>query len=224
MMLVCKTWNNAGGRPSLWSWVKITSWPQLRLKRLQGARELTIKSRELKTKGCWQKLLRAIHQHPSIKKINFGALWLTTETELLAHVLAKIEEIKVNSKDGTKYVLDTVLQRSNNLKRLVVWDFDHVDPAHLATALNKIEVLDVRLSSEQANLLFKTMKDDGTSIRSLSLEFFDPLSELEPKYLFAAFEKFELAEFWECGTYQDVPDVPRDVMTTFSNLWRLQQI
>ena len=53
------------------------------------------------------------------------------------------------------------------------------------------------------------MKDDGTSIRSLSLEFFDPLSELEPKYLFAAFEKFEAVEFWDCE------DAPRDVMTTF---------
>ena len=145
VMLVCKTWNNAGGRPSLWSWVKITSWPQLRLKRLQGARELTIKGN---SKGSWHTLLRAIHQHPSIKKINFGAFWLTTETELLAHVLAKIEEIKVNSKDGTKYVLDTVLQRPNNLKRLVVWDFDHVDPAHLATALNKIEVLKMRLGKQ----------------------------------------------------------------------------
>ena len=53
------------------------------------------------------------------------------------------------------------------------------------------------------------MKDDGTSIRSLPLEFFDPLSELEPKYLFAAFEKFEAVEFWDCE------DAPRDVMTTF---------
>ena len=145
VMLVCKTWNNAGGRPSLWSWVKITSWSQLRLKRLQGARELTIKENP---KGSWHKLLRAIHQHPSIKKINFGALWLTTETELLARVFAKIEEIEVNSKDGTKYVLYTILQRPNNLKRLVVWDFDHVDPAHLATALNKIEVLKMRLGKQ----------------------------------------------------------------------------
>ena len=145
VMLVCKTWNNAGGRPSLWSWVKITSWPQLRLKRLQGARELTINENP---KGSWHKLLRAIHQHPSIKKINFSVFWLTTETELLAQVLSKIEEIKVNSKDGTKYVLDTVLQRPNNLKRLVVWDFDHVDPAHLATALNKIEVLKMRLGKQ----------------------------------------------------------------------------
>ena len=145
VMLVCKTWNNAGGRPSLWSWVKITSWPQLRLKRLQGARELTINENP---KGSWHKLLRAIHQHPSIKKINFGYCWLTTETELLAKVFAKIEEIEVNSKDGTTYVLDTILQRPNNLKKLVVRDFHHVDPVHLATALNKIEVLKMRLGKQ----------------------------------------------------------------------------
>ena len=155
VMLVCKTWNNAGGRPSLWSWVKITSSSQLRLKRLQGARELTIKGN---SKGSWHTLLRAIHQHPSIKKINFGSCWLFTETELLTKG-AKIEEIEVNSNGGTKYVLDTILQRPNNLKKLVVWNFHHVDLVHLATALNKIEVLEVRLSSEQANLLFMTMKD-----------------------------------------------------------------
>ena len=154
VMLVCKTWNNAGGRPSLWSWVKITSWPQLRLKRLQGARELTIK---WNPKLSWHKLLRAIHQHPSIKKINFGSCWLFTETELLTKV-AKIEEIEVNSNGGTKYVLDTILQRPNNLKKLVLSPSRHVDPdVHLA--FNKI-VLEVRLTSEQANLLFETMKDD----------------------------------------------------------------
>ena len=145
VMLVCKTWNNAGGRPSLWSWVKITSWPQLRLKRLQGARELTIKGN---SKGSWHELLRAIHQHPFIKKINFGPLWLFTETELLAKVFAKIEEIEVNSKDGTTYVLDTILQRPNNLKKLVLSPSRYVDPVHLATALNKIEVLKMRLGKQ----------------------------------------------------------------------------
>ena len=42
VMLICKTWYNAADTPALWSWVGIRFKDQLRLKRLQGAQEISV--------------------------------------------------------------------------------------------------------------------------------------------------------------------------------------
>ena len=42
VMLVCKSWRDVGERPALWSRIAVKTLSQLRLKRLQGAREIII--------------------------------------------------------------------------------------------------------------------------------------------------------------------------------------
>ena len=213
VMLVCKTWNEvAEASPVLWYWVKIRSLCQLKMKRIQGAREIHLPSfscqlTEGSPKGIWHKLLQAILQHPGLKKFTWSP-WLSNkrdikltaaEVDLLTQVFAKMEEITINYSYGyhddvTRYVIDAVLQGANNLKKLVLnelkWN-KSVDMVLLVTTLNKIEVLEVGLNEEQANLLFKLMKD-GTSIKSLSLSERLKFSKLEPKLLFGAFDKLKV--------------------------------
>ena len=52
VMLVCKSWENAAGRPPFWSWVKLRFRSQLGLKRLQGAREIAIRKPPKGTSYC----------------------------------------------------------------------------------------------------------------------------------------------------------------------------
>ena len=197
VMLVCKTWNNTGGLPALWSWVKVKLNAQsednfleiINLKRLQCARELEIDIAP-------PKLLRAVLQHPGLKKITAGYIedW-EVEPDLIAQVFAKMEEIKIYCRavgSMTSIMIDTVLQRPNNIKKLY-WTgrLRDGDPVLLANALNKIEVLEVYLNEEEANLLFKMMQGK-TAIRSLS--FIGPLrlSKLEPTNLVRALDKIEV--------------------------------
>ena len=59
---------------------------------------------------------------------------------------------------------------------------------------NKIQVLKLGLGGigeEQANLLFKKMMEEGTSITSLSLRGYHTLSQLQPKYFFGVFDKLK---------------------------------
>ena len=209
VMLVCKTWNNvAEASPSLWSWVKIRNLSQLSLKRLQGAPEIAI---EGFPKGPWRELLQAVLQRPGLKKLSWGlesrfacdTPLAAAEADLLTQFFSKMEEIEIWSEEksglesgqvATRYMVDSVLQRSSNLKRLSLRDakwHKSVNPVRLASALNKIEALVVGLSEEQANLLFKTMKD-GTSIKSLCLSKHLTLSKLEPTHLFSAFDKLRV--------------------------------
>jgi len=173
VMLVCKTWNNTGTSPALWSWVKVKLNAQsednfleiINLKRLQCARELEIEI-------IPPKLLRAVLQHPGLKKITLNGVtedW-EVEPDFIAQVFAKMDEIGICSRaveNMTSIMIDTVLQRPNNLKKLY-WTggvgVPHCDPVLLANALNKIEVLEVYLNEEEANLLFKMMQGE-TSVR-----------------------------------------------------------
>ena len=217
-MLVCKSWKNAAGRPAFWSWVKLRCRSQLSLKRLQGAREIAIND---PPKGSWHKLCQAILQHPGLKKIILDSSHFKPEelkqADLLSQVFAKMEDIEIRGWYAARCVVDCVLKGQNNLKRLVLnrtygEDPYGEDPVLLATALNKIEVLDVELTEEQANLLFKTMKDE-TSIKSLYLRNDLALSKLEPTHFFGAFDKLDVLNLDD--EYGDNVPFQLDVITTF---------
>ena len=202
--LICKNWNEAAERPTLWSWVKIRvgdllirSLSQLRLKRLDGVREIVVKDPPLYDWDSRQPLLQAILEHPGLRKIRLAAeAFPNAEAGLITQVFAKMEEVELSrDKWGniTKHLVDAVLRGRNNLKKLVLTETILESPDHtsLVTALNKIEVLEVRLTEEQANLLFEMM-EAGTAIKSLSLLNHLKLSELKPRYLFAVFDKLEV--------------------------------
>ena len=202
--LICKNWNEAAERPTLWSWVKIRvgdlltrSLSQLRLKRLDRVREIVVKDPPLYDWDSRQPLLQAILEHPGLRKIRLAAeAFPNAEAGLITQVFAKMEEVELSGdKWGniTKHLVDAVLRGRNNLKRLVLTETILESPDHtsLVTALNKIEVVEVRLTEEQANLLFEMM-EAGTAIKSLSLLNHLKLSELKPRYLFAVFDKLEV--------------------------------
>ena len=71
VMLVCKTWNDIGEAPALWSWFKIRKSSQLELKRLQGCQEIVIQNdwNGIGKLFSWTGLCRKILQHPGQKKI-----------------------------------------------------------------------------------------------------------------------------------------------------------
>ena len=70
VMLVCKTWNDIGEAPALWSWFKIRKSSQLELKRLQGCQEIVIQNdwNGIGKLFCWTGLCRKILQHPGLKR------------------------------------------------------------------------------------------------------------------------------------------------------------
>ena len=162
----------------------------------------------------WHMLLQAALQHPGLKKVTLAA---TCNLEaagavLLTQVFAKMEEVEISRdtshhagmpqqswsmipcRHATKCIVDSVIQRSTNLKKLVLRRVAldcSMDPVLLATALNKIEVLDLGLTQKQANLLFKMMQTE-TSVKELYLDVTFLLSGLEPRYLFGAFDKLEV--------------------------------
>ena len=202
--LICKNWKEAAERPTLWSWVKIRvgdqlirSLSQLRLKRLDGVREIAVKDPPLYDWDSRQPLLQAILEHPRLRKIRLAAeAFPNAEAGLITQVFAKMEEVELSGDkwgNTTKHLVDAVLRGRNNLKKLVLTETILESPDHtsLVTALNKIEVLEVRLTEEQANLLFEMM-EAGTAIKSLSLLNHLKLSELKPRYLFAVFDKLEV--------------------------------
>ena len=93
------------------------------------------------------------------------------DTLLITQVFAKMEEIQIGweaVKNVTKFVIDAALQRPNNLKKL--WCFGageeeediSWDPVLFASALNKVEVLNLRLTDEEANLLFEMMQGESS--------------------------------------------------------------
>ena len=197
VMLICKTWYNAADTPALWSWVGIRFQDQLRLKRLQGAQEISVGGvggvSERILDWILRDLMRDIIQHPGLKKIiltkhiNIRGPPKAVDAELLTQVFAKMEEIQIHDFKWaeihpTKCLVDAVLNRPNKLKKLVLIGRMGVDPVLLLTALNKIEILEVNLSKDEANKLFKMMQD-GTSVTSLSLLKTYTLSELEPSYI-----------------------------------------
>ena len=197
VMLICKTWNNAADTPALWSWVDIRFRDQLRLKRLQGAQEISVGGvggvSERILDWILRDLMRDIIQHPGLKKIiltkhiNIRGPPKAVDAELLTQVFAKMEEIQIHDfkwaeMHPTKCLVDAVLNRPNKLKKLVLIGRMGVDPVLLLTALNKIEILEVSLSKDEVNKLFKMMQD-GTSVTSLSLLKTYTLSELEPSYI-----------------------------------------
>ena len=118
VMLVCKTWKNAGEAPALWSWFIITKSSQLtlkRLKRLQGSQEICIDYNwnnwnwnGFGNMFSWNGLCQEILQHPGLKKISLGysATWehisfgvdpeLMIDADELTKVFAKMEEIEIH--------------------------------------------------------------------------------------------------------------------------------
>ena len=114
----------------------------------------------------------------------------------------------------TKCLVDAILNRPNKLKRLFLKCGRHgVDPALLVTALNKVEILEVSLFKDEANMLFKLMMQDETSVMSLSLLAFHHLSELEPRYLFGVFHKLKEFNAFQNLLFQNLPPW-RDLMAT----------
>ena len=75
VMLVCKTWNNIGEAPTLWSWFKIRKSSQLELKRLQGCQEIVIQNdwNGIGKLFSWTELCRKILQHPGLKIILYNS-------------------------------------------------------------------------------------------------------------------------------------------------------
>ena len=70
-------------------------------------------------------------------------------------------------------------------------------------ALNRVAILDVCLCEEEANLLFKKIVEEETSVISLSLRGCLRLSQLEPDCLFGVF--YKLKEFGADAGYSDSP-------------------
>ena len=221
--LVSKTWHNVAERPALWFWVKIRFLSQLSLKRLQGAKELVLQ----KPRGAWHELLLAVLRHPGIKKITLNHLQvrdLTTSEEVLFNqICSKMEEIdfamdfSLPFESTRAYVLNAVLQRTDTLKKLALHGSHSrptrfQDPVPLAFSLNKIEVLEVALTEEQANILFKMMQD-GTRIKSLSIFNTLQLSRLEPRHLIGALDKLEMLFLGE--KREGVAPPTQEVMNTF---------
>ena len=225
VMLVCKTWNNLGGAPSLWSGVKIRKQRQLTIKRFQGCEEIVFGNPWSRNKKgnvivCWPKLCREVLQHPGLKKITLrpsDRTWGTftkLEADLFTQVLAKMEEIEIRpaveifstaGRAVLKCVIDAILDRPNNLKKLVkVNEYPTpVNSLRFVTALNKIEILEVALESHHCNMLFKAMVREDSCVKSLSLLNNLALSKCEPDYLFGVFDK--LREF---GAASDPPYLP----------------
>ena len=218
VVLVCKTWKNMGEAPALWSWFKIKKSCQLKMKRFQGCQEIIIGNAW--SRFSWGCLGQEILEHPGLKKIRitlfnseiWGRMhlyddWFRIEGDLISKAFAKMEEIEIyklgsswpkaqaNVKAFTKCVFDAIVNRPNNLKRLVLDKVsykDGVDSLRLVTALNNIRILKLNLYKEDdVNLLFKTMMQKKTSVTSLSLLGNLVLSELEPEYLFGTFDKLK---------------------------------
>ena len=141
--------------------------------------------------------------------------WINIEGDIITEAFAKVEELVIyglfpqgsglsirarqeaEANEGVvaKWVVDAILDRPNHLKRLFLVNLSHrkgVDSLRLATALNKMQILMVKLwREEDVNLLFKTMVQSETSVTSLSLLGNLVLSELEPEYLFGVFDKLK---------------------------------
>ena len=233
VMLVCKTWNDIGEAPALWSWFKIRKSSQLELKRLQGCQEIVIQNdwNGIGKLFSWTELCRKILQHPGLKKIILynsvtwermslsGSDRSEIDADLLTEVFANMEEIEIhklgigsstliqaNGAAVINCVLDAILDRPSHVKRLLLKcdniKTKDVNSVRLVTAINKIQVLKLCLGGiveEQANLLFKKMMEEGTSITSLSLRGCYTLSQLQPKYFFGVFDK--LKEFGADALY-----------------------
>ena len=109
VMLVCKTWNDIGEAPALWSWFKIRKSSQLELKRLQGCQEIVIQNdwNGIGKLFSWTGLCRKILQHPGLKKIvlynsdtwermSLGWSDRSLTFDLLTEVFANMEEIEIH--------------------------------------------------------------------------------------------------------------------------------
>ena len=211
VMLVCKTWNIIAEAPALWSWFKITKRSQLTLKRLQGCKEIAIGdpwSRDKEGKICWTGFCREILQHPGLKKITLHKsahdhdTWKFSTTmidaDILTEVFTKMEEIEIHElgfdsrvAEGavTKCVVNAILKRPNNLKKLAlkgVYYRKGVDSVSL-----KIEILELNLHKDEASLLLKLMMGGGTFVTSLSLLGNLVLSQFEPDFVFGVFDKMK---------------------------------
>ena len=115
--------------------------------------------------------MQDILQHPGLKKITLTK-WIdinidfseVVDAELLTPFFSpKMEEIEICP---MKCLLGAFLNKPNKLKRLILKGcVDCVDSVLLVTALNKIETLEVELlNADEANMLFKMMMQDGSSV------------------------------------------------------------
>ena len=150
VMLVCKIWNNIGESPGLWSMFKITKNSQLSSKRLQVCQEFFVGHswNGARTRGGdfnLGEISQNILWRPAVKKItlSFSSAWehmrLTDDWfrikgDLLIEAVAKVEELvilgtisgnrdnKAEANQGAiaKCVVDAILDRPNNLKRLML--------------------------------------------------------------------------------------------------------
>ena len=147
VMLVCKTWNKAAeSRPTLWPWVKLRHLCQLTLERLRGAREMAILKPPT---DSWHMLLQTVLQHPGLKKVTLASSYNfeATEADLLTQVFAKMEEVQISERrdwfvkqgNATKCMIDSVLQGSTNLKKLVLRNVDKNQIGRIAEAIATTE-------------------------------------------------------------------------------------
>ena len=137
----------------------------------------------------------------------------------LTKVFAKMEEIEIHKlspyyscravENGgaiVNCVLDAILDRSNNLKKLLLncaYKWTNVNSVRRVTTLNRVAILDVCLYEEEANLLFKKIVEEETSVISLCLRGCLRLSQLEPDHLCGVFDK--LKEFCADAGYSASP-------------------
>ena len=106
-----------------------------------------------------REVLQALLKHPGLKKINLAAGVPEEESDVLRQIFAKMEEIRIHETSvspgaghAIEYVVDTVPLRANKLKKLFFnVTIIYLDPVLSSTSLNKIEVLEVELTEEQAN-------------------------------------------------------------------------
>ena len=75
-------------------------------------------------RGTRRELLQAVLQHPGLKKIKLaappGRSLAAAEADILPQVFAKMEEIELVGDvfgQTTRYLIDTVLQRSTKIKK-----------------------------------------------------------------------------------------------------------
>ena len=148
------------------------------LPRLAAAREIIIESFSVKDEVKLTLLCKALSR-PSLKKLGMhGGDVRTMEPKLLASFLTKVEEldlsdIKMSTEQRSVFL--SALKEANNIKRFSWRDNKRSQRLGLYTyvclpnAVKKVEKLTLDIPRYGAQMLFKALKGEDASVKSISL-------------------------------------------------------
>jgi len=185
VVLVSKRWRDVGEDPSLWNWcmVKVRNREdisKLSTRRLRYIQEIRIETR---TSDNWQdgdleSLFQAVMNLPRLKKLDLGENNLSTvNPELFVKALNRLEDVNLKythiSIAQAKALFKAMVQNSQ-LKKLDLKfnNLSTVNPVVLATAVMKLETVDLRytkLNTEQITSILKHVLED-INLKKLWLE------------------------------------------------------